>query len=88
MVTAACRGIVKGGTVILEKNASLPEGAEVLVTPLGILPGSPQALLAAMKAPPHLTSKDVDEFERLIEAGKRPVADKKHIQRKRSRKKR
>jgi hypothetical protein len=35
------------------------------------LPGSPQAVLAAMKAPPHLKPEDVDEFERHIGAGRR-----------------
>ena len=74
MGAVTCKGIVKGGTVILEAGATLPEGIEVLVTPLYAIPGSPQALLAAMKMEPHLKPEDVDEFERLIDEGKRPVS--------------
>ena len=53
--------------------AELPEGAEVLVTPLEAKKGSPPTLLAAINAPPHVNPKDVDKFMRLIEKGKRPV---------------
>jgi hypothetical protein len=87
METAACKGIVQGSTVILEEGAVLPEGIEVLVTPLQALPGSPQALLAAMKAEPHLKSEDVDEFERCIEEGKRPVSYESPLQTKRAKRK-
>lgn len=68
METTACKGIVHGSIVILEERAALPEGIEVLVTPLQALPGSPQALLAAMKAEPHLKTEDVDEFERCLDS--------------------
>lgn len=74
MALSPCTGIVKDNTVILQDGATLPEGTPVLVTPMEALPGSPQAVLAAMKAPPHLKPEDVDEFERLIEAGQRPVS--------------
>ena len=33
-------------------------------------PGSPAAVLAAMRALPHLDPADVDEMERMIEKGK------------------
>jgi len=69
----AYKGVVKGRTVVLEKVADLPDGAEVLVTPLKAENGSPQAILAAMDAPPHVKPGDVDELMRLIEKGKRPI---------------
>ncbi len=67
------KGIVKGNTVILEKEPELPDGTEVLVTPVEMVKGSPQAILAAAKASPHLKPGDVAELLRLIEEGKRPV---------------
>jgi hypothetical protein len=36
-------------------------------------PGSPEAVLAAMRALPHLDPADVDEMERMIEKGKLPT---------------
>ena len=69
----AYKGVVKGRTVVLEKVADLPDGAEVVVTPLKAKSGSPRAILAAMDAPPHVKPGDVDELMRLIEKGKRPI---------------
>ena len=74
METAVYKGIVRGRTVILEEGTVLPEGMEVLVMPLQALPGSPQAVLATMKAEPHLKPEDVNELERLIKAGKHLVS--------------
>lgn len=34
-------------------------------------PGSPEAVLAAMRAEPHLDPADVDELERMIRLGRR-----------------
>lgn len=65
MSKPAYKGVVKGRTVVLEKVADLPDGAEVLVTPLKAENGSPQAILAAMDAPPHVKPGDVDELMRL-----------------------
>ena len=73
MSKPANKGVVKGGTVVLDKVAGLPDGAKVLVTPLEVENGSPQAILAAMDAPPHVKPGDVDELMRLIEKGKRPI---------------
>ena len=73
MSKLAYKGVVKGRTVVLEKVADLPDGAEVLVTPLEAERGSPQAILAAMHAPPHVKPGDVDELMWLIEKGKRPI---------------
>ena len=66
MTQIAYKGIVKGKTVILEETANLPEGIEVLVTPLEAARGSPQAVLAAALAPPHVKSEDADELIRLL----------------------
>jgi hypothetical protein len=85
MAKTAYKGIVKGKTIVLEEVADLPEGAEVLVTPLEAEKGSPQAVLAAMDAPPHVKPEDVDELMRLIEEGKRPVRYESPLMRKRKR---
>ena len=74
---AVYRGIVKGHTIVMDGKVSLPEGTEVQVIPTPPEPGSAAAILAAMKAPPHLTEEDVDELERAIEAGRRPLS---HVQ--------
>jgi hypothetical protein len=34
-------------------------------------PGSPEAVLAAMRAEPHLDPADIDELERMIRLGRR-----------------
>lgn len=73
MSKPAYKGVVKGRSVMLEEGTDLPDGAKVLVTPLKAENGSPQALLAAMDAPPHVKPEDVDELMRLIKEGKRPV---------------
>ena len=65
------KGIVKGRSIILDDEISLPEGTEVQVIPMAPQPGSAAAILAAMKAPPHLTEEDVAELEQAIEAGRR-----------------
>ncbi len=73
MSKPAYQGIVKGRTIVLKEPADLPEGSEVLVSPIEAVKGSPQAVLAAINAPPQVDSKDVDEMMRLIERGRRPV---------------
>jgi len=70
MTGTTYRGVVKDKTVILEEGAALPEGTEVLVTPLEAVLGSPQAVLAAMDAPPHLKPEDIEELRRRIEEGR------------------
>lgn len=73
MASTCCKGVVKGRTVVLKGRTRLPEGTEVVVTPLEYPIGSPQAVVAAAKSPPHLKHEDVVEFMRLIEEGKRPA---------------
>ncbi|HZF39307.1 MAG TPA: hypothetical protein VE715_10810 [Blastocatellia bacterium] len=36
-------------------------------------PGSPQAILQALREPPHLNPEDVDEMERMIKEGALPI---------------
>jgi hypothetical protein len=47
--------------------------AETTDTPDHVVPGSPEAILKAMRMPPHLTTEDVDALERAIAAGELPV---------------
>jgi len=67
------RGVLKGQKIVLlDKPAPLPDGTQVTVTPLPVEAGTPAALLAAMDAEPHLSSEDIAELEKAIEAGRRP----------------
>jgi hypothetical protein len=67
------RGIVKNQAIVLAEGApAIPEGTEVLVTPIDSSPGSPAAILAAMDSEPHVPSEWVDELEALIAEGQRP----------------
>jgi hypothetical protein len=70
MAAGACKGVIKGGSVVLEEGATLAEGTEVLVTPLQADPGTPEA----SRSGPHVRPEDVDELERLIEEGQRPLS--------------
>jgi len=54
MTQPVYKGIVRGKAVMLQEPVDLPEGTEVIVTPLAAAQGSPQAVLAAMDAPPHV----------------------------------
>lgn len=73
MIQSAWKGIVKGKKIVLSEEVKLPDGAEVLVTPLEEVKGTPQAVLAAMNAFPHLQPQDVEELRCMIAEGKRPV---------------
>ncbi len=65
------KGIVKGKTIELEESLPYEEGQAVSVSvePInnGVEPGSPNAIMKAMRQPPHLRTEDVDELERVIE---------------------
>ena len=66
---APCRGVVRGGTVVLTSGApGFPEESEVLVVPVASRPGTPEAVLAAVEAAPHVAREDVDELEQAIAA--------------------
>jgi hypothetical protein len=67
---ATYRGVLQGKTVLLRDDpAPLPDGTEVLVTPVG-LSGTPAAVLAAVAAGPPVPREWVDELDRAI--GERP----------------
>jgi len=85
MTQPVYKGIVRGKAVMLQEPVDLPEGTEVIVTPLAAAQGSPQAVLAAMDAPPHVQPEAVEELRRLIEEGKRPVRFDNPLARKRKR---
>ena len=65
--------MIKGRSVVFEETPELPEGTAVLVTPLEEVRGSPQAVLAALESPPHLSPRDVEELRQKIAEGRRPV---------------
>lgn len=73
MAQATYKGTVRGGAVILDGDADLPDGTGVVVTPVEPIKGSPQAVLAAVNSPPFVKEEDVAELMRLIEEGKRPI---------------
>jgi hypothetical protein len=81
----AYKGVVRGGAVVFDRPAELPEGAEVLVTELEAKKGSPQTVLAVVNAAPHVDSKDVDALMRLIKKRKRRVRYENPLIRKRKR---
>jgi len=69
---APCRGVVRGGTVVLTSGAAgFPEESEVLVVPVASRPGTSEAVLAAVAAAPHVTRDDVDALEHAIVVGRR-----------------
>jgi hypothetical protein len=75
MSGANYRGIVKGGAIILaDDSPMMPDGTEVIVTP--ILPelGTADAILRALHLGPRVSPEDVLELERAIESGRRPRA--------------
>jgi hypothetical protein len=71
MNTGICRGVVRGGMVLLEPEATLPEGTAVVVTPVGGEPGTPAAILSVVDAAPHVPAAWVDELEKVIAEGRR-----------------
>jgi hypothetical protein len=72
MTETAYRGVVHGGVVRLDPGTPLPEGTEVLVTPVSVPRGSPAAIVAALEKLPKVPSEWVDELEQLIAEGRRP----------------
>lgn len=79
------RGIAKGAHIELDEPLPFADGqpVDVSVEPVNVEsangdapPGSPAAILRALRQPPHLTREDVDELERAIESGKAPPTSK------------
>jgi hypothetical protein len=71
------KGVAKGKFIELEEPLPYAEGQPVSVSiePLRreFQPGSPAAILKAMRDLPRLNPKDVDELERVIEQGRLPA---------------
>ncbi len=75
------KGTIRGGMIQLSEPLPFADGQRVSIS---IVPdeatdeseprfGSPQALLRAIRRPPHVDPAIVDEMERAIEEGKLPV---------------
>lgn len=59
MSQAGIRGVVQGNAVILQECAApLPDGTEVVVTPIVRRRGDPEALFAALDELPPMTDED------------------------------
>jgi hypothetical protein len=56
----------------MEQAPPLPEGTEVLVTPVPGAPGSAVTVLAAVENSPAVPAAWVDELEQIIAEGRRP----------------
>jgi hypothetical protein len=73
------RGVVRGKTIELEEPLPFPEGQPVAVSvePLTVplLPGSPAAILQALREAPPVSWEAVDELERAIEESQLPVVE-------------
>lgn len=72
MKTRSYRGVVRSGNVVLEAEAQLREGTEVVVTPVVADSGSSASVIAAVEAAPQVPEAWVDELEDLIAQGRRP----------------
>lgn len=73
MDTTIFKGTVKGHHIELHENCSLPEGTQVIITPVDPDQGSPEAILQAAQAPPHIDLEDVEMLNSLIAEGKKSV---------------
>ena len=74
-----CTGTVKGSRIELDRPLPYSDGQRVTVTvePEVCTPrGSPQAVLEALRQPPHLSKEDVDALEESIRAGELPSRDR------------
>jgi hypothetical protein len=67
------RGTVRNQMIVLSDGPSaIPDGTEVLVTPIDCARGSSAAILAVMDSEPHIPPEWVDELEAHIAEGQRP----------------
>jgi hypothetical protein len=75
-MTVVMDAVARGNRIDCDEALPFGEGERVRVSVEGIgsaLPkrGSAAAVLQAMRQPPHLSSEEVDELERMIIEGKR-----------------
>lgn len=68
------RGVVRQGVVVLDDTPPIPESTPVVVTAVPSERGTSRAVLAAIGVPPHVSADALDELDRAIETGKRPLA--------------
>jgi hypothetical protein len=73
-----CQGTIQGGAIQLNRPLPFADGQAVNVSIEPVEqddppPGSPAAILAALKSTPPIDPSIVDEFERIIEESKRPI---------------
>jgi hypothetical protein len=72
-------GVVRGKSIEISEALPFDEGeaVDVVIEPAQQpRRGSPAAILAALASAPHVSDETVDEFERLIEEGKRPPIER------------
>jgi hypothetical protein len=73
MARSSYRGVVQGGAIVLlDADARLAEGMQVMVTPVAAGQGNGAALVAALDAAPRVPKEWVEELERVIQEGERP----------------
>jgi len=66
-------GTVHGGHVILRDCEPLPDGTEVVVTPVADLVGSPARLLAALDLSAPITDNEAFDLRTAIDTGRTPL---------------
>ncbi len=72
MPAAEIRGVVHGHTVVLNSTTgALPDGTEVIVTPVSPRRGDPEALFAALDELPPMSDEDAALILRIVEEGRR-----------------
>lgn len=72
------RGVFKGGVIQLHDPVTWSEGQELTLAVQPVeseLAGNPQAIVAGLRQPPHLTREDVDVLLRSIAEGRLPVRE-------------
>ncbi|MDZ4781706.1 MAG: hypothetical protein SGJ19_15750 [Planctomycetia bacterium] len=77
MSSAEIRGVVHGHTVVLSGDScALPEGTEVVVTPVATPKrGSPQAVLAALAKHPPMSAEVAEKMRADIEMAFEQIED-------------
>ena len=74
MRSESYHGVVKQGVVVLNDVPVIPDGTPVVVTPVASERGASHTVLAVVEDRPHVAAETVDDLERAIEAGKRPLS--------------
>lgn len=74
MLTTRYRGRVKGKSIVLDENVSLPDNTEVdvTVTPVMSVEEQRAIILTFAEMEPRVSREDVDALMQAIEEGRRP----------------